>query len=266
MSQTFFSKQTPEEKISRFNQLVSLGEKMIVWQKGSQVKHSFKATHFDKDRNELVVDNEEVLFAVGSKLLGSFEVRGMNFFCELVISKSAKGYTLFNVGETLFKSERRSSYRLLTYPIYEVYALFHVDHLVENSSVVNLNTGISRKQLFKNFLKLVDKGDSEKQYVKVRVQDLSTTGLALHISELEEKFIVKDQVYKNLEIHFTDDVITIPEAKVVYVVPYIAEKSRKFKVGVNFPNLSSKIDNLLGKKINELLRSIDSNKDFENFI
>lgn len=266
MSQTFFSKQTPEEKISRFNQLISLGENIVVWQKGSKERHKFKASNFNKDRNELVVDNQDVIFLVGAKVLGSFEVRGMNFFCEMTISKSAKGYTLLHVGGTLFKSERRSSFRLLTYPIYEVYALFNVEHLSAESTVVNLNTGVSRKHLFKSFLKLVDKDNSDKQYVKVRVQDLSATGLALHISELEEQFIVKDQIYKNLEIQFTDETITIPEAKVLYVVPYISDKTKKFKVGVNFINLPAKVDDQLGRKINELLRQIDSNKEFEKFI
>lgn len=266
MSQTFFSKQTPVERESRFNQLVSSGEPLIVWKKGSSERHNFKATHFDKKANELVVDNGDIIYAVNAKVLGSFELRGMNFFCELNVLKSSQGYTLFKIGDILYKSERRSSYRLLTYPIYEIYALFHIDHLVDDDSVINMNTGMSRKNLFKNYLKLVDKGDAGNQYVKVRVQDLSATGLALHISELEEKFIVKDQTYKNLEIHFPDEVITIPEAKVVYVVPYIAGKGKKFKVGVNFPNLSSKIDIHLGRKINELLRQIDSNKDFENFI
>ncbi|HLW57663.1 MAG TPA: PilZ domain-containing protein [Bacteriovoracaceae bacterium] len=266
MSQTFFSKQTPDERASRFNQLATLKETIVVWKKGSAQRYKFQATHFDKKLNELVVDNGDIIFETQAKLLGTFELRGMNFFCELTVVKSSQGYTLFKLADILYKSERRSSYRLLTYPIYEIYALFHIDHLVEDSSVINLNTGVSRKNLFKSYLKLVDKGDSENQYVKVRVQDLSATGLALHISELEEKFIVKDQVYKNLEIHFPDEVIVIPEAKVVYVVPYISDKGKKFKVGVNFPNLSSKIDNHLGRKINELLRQIDSNKDFENFI
>ncbi len=266
MSQTFFSKQTPEEKTSRFNQLVSLGENIVIWQKGSKERHHFKPSYFDKDLNELVVDNKDVIFAVGAAILATFEIRGMNFFCEMTISKSSKGYTLLQVEGTLFKSERRSSYRLLTFPIYEVNAHFKIEKNAANSSVINLSTRSSQRDLFKSFLKLVDAEEEGKEILKIRVQDISTTGLALHLTELEEKFIVKDQIYKNLDIVFPDEKITIPEAKIVYVVPYIAEKIKKYKVGVQFINLSSSIDHQIGKKINELLRQVDSNKDFENFI
>lgn len=266
MSQTFFSKQTPEEKTGRFNQLVSLGENIVIWQKGSKERHSFKPSYFDEKLNELVVDNKDVIFAVGALVLATFEIRGMNFFCEMTISKSSKGYTLLQIPGTLFKSERRSSYRLLTFPIYEVYAHFKLEKTPGTSSVINLNTRSSQRDLFKSFLKLVDAEEEGKEILKIRVQDVSTTGLALHITELEEKFIAKDQVYKNLDIVFPDETICIPEAKIVYVVPYIAEKIKRYKVGVQFINLNSKVDHQIGKKINELLRQIDSNKDFENFI
>ena len=145
-------------------------------------------------------------------------------------------------------------------------ALFKIDKNAETSRVINLSTRSTQKDLFKSFLKLVDSEEEGKEVLKIRVQDISTTGLALHISELEEKFIAKDQIYKNLEIVFPDEKISIPEAKIVYVVPYIAEKIKKYKVGVQFINLSSTIDQQIGKKINELLRQVDSNKDFENFI
>ena len=84
---------------------------------------------------------------------------------------------------------------------------------------------------------------------------------------MEAQFFSKDIIYKDMKIHFPDKIISIPEVKVVYVVDYISSDRnlKKFKVGLNFPNLPPIIDDELGGKINQLLREIDFNKDFENF-
>jgi hypothetical protein len=59
----------------------------------------------------------------------------------------------------------------------------------------------------------------------------------------------------------------IPQVKVVYIVDYISrdKKIKTYKVGLHFLNLTTTVDEMLGRKINELLRQIDFNKDFENF-
>jgi len=103
--------------------------------------------------------------------------------------------------------------------------------------------------------------------VKYRVQDLSTTGLSLHIGELEAQLFSKDFVYKDMVIQFQDMKIVIPEAKIVYLVNFIAgdKNIKKYKVGIHFTNLPKIIDDQLGGKINSLLREIDFNKDFEKF-
>ena len=99
------------------------------------------------------------------------------------------------------------------------------------------------------------------------MQDLSATGLSLHVSELESRFFAKGISFKDVNIIFPDETITIPEVKVVYLVDFITgeRKIKKFKVGINFPDNPVTVDENLGRKINELLREIDFNKDFENF-
>ena len=73
--------------------------------------------------------------------------------------------------------------------------------------------------------------------------------------------------FKDVKIIFPDETIVIPDVKVVYLVDFITgeRKIKKFKVGLNFPNNPTSVDENLGRKINELLREIDFNKDFENF-
>jgi hypothetical protein len=64
-------------------------------------------------------------------------------------------------------------------------------------------------------------------------------------------------------------VITIPQVRIVYVVDYIfhgKKGQKKYKLGLHFENLPHAIDDLLGRKINELLRENDMNDEFEKFL
>lgn len=269
MSETYFSKLDPSEKSNRLAQFgLSKGE-VTLWVKGQNNKLSFRAIEFDKERSEIVLNSKESPFPKGTVLLCSFELRGMFFFSQVTCKTSIADHFLIEFKDTLFKSEKRGSYRLLTYPIYEVYSEFNLGESYESGNVINLKNRSNQTALFKNFLKLLaDKEDvSDHQSVKYRVQDLSTTGLSLHVGELEAQFFSKDFIYKNMKLHFTDKIITIPEVKVVYVVDYISgdKNLKKIKVGLNFSNLPAVIDDELGGKINQLLREIDFNKDFENF-
>lgn len=271
MSQTFFSKQTPEEKLSRLALLGNTRGAVIVWVKGTKDKRSYQVSKFDKDRMELVLDTKDKIFSPGETVLCTFELRGMNFFSEVIFQESISGYNVLQFKNTLFKSERRSSYRLLTFPIYEVWAEFDLGEAYEGGKVVDLKSGTSQTGLFKNFLKIVgdkNQGTDEKNRLSIRVQDLSTTGMALHVGELEAKYFRKDLVYHNINLRFTDEVIVIPEVKVVYVVDFLSNDKnlKKYKLGLHFDNLPTTLDDQIGKKINRLLRENDFNKDFENFI
>jgi hypothetical protein len=111
-------------------------------------------------------------------------------------------------------------------------------------------------------------GEESLRQVRIRVQDLSVTGMSVYLGELEVAHFEKERNFKNVTISFVDEIIEVPEVRVVYVVDYISgdKNLKKYKVGFNFPNLSSKMDDVLSKKINKLLRENDFNKDFENFL
>lgn len=269
MSETYFSKLDPKEKQSRLLQLGNSKGQVTVWVKGSQQKYHYSVLEFDKDRLEVILNTKDEMFSKGTELLCSFELRGMHFFSQVKTNKSIVGHFILEVPGILFKSEKRSSYRLLTFPIYEVYAEFDLGEAYQGGKVIDFKNRTNQTGLFKNFIKLVEGSEDEKkqQSMRYRVQDLSATGLSLHIGELEAQYFSKDCIFKAVNIQFTDEVIVIPEVKVVYVVDYIAgdKNLKKYKVGLHFPNLPSKIDDQLGKKINQLLREVDFNKDFENF-
>jgi hypothetical protein len=170
----------------------------------------------------------------------------------------------------IFKSERRTSYRLMTYPVYEVWAVFDLPEAYEGGKVVDLKTGSNQTGLFKNFLTIVEGGDADDRdgKVRIRIQDLSTTGMALHVGEQEVVYFKKNTVFSDVAIRFSDDEIRVPKAKIMYVVDYISSDKnlKKYKLGVHFEDLPTAIDERIGRKINELLRQNDHNKDFENFV
>jgi c-di-GMP-binding flagellar brake protein YcgR len=270
MSETYFSKLDSKEKISRLVQLANSRGLITMWVKGQKQKFIFKVLEFDKERLEIILDTKENPFPKGLSILFSFELRGMFFFSQATTNKSIVDHLILESKGELYKSEKRGSYRLLTYPIYEVYAEFDLGEAYEGGKVIDLKSRTNQTALFKNFLKLLeakDESDNQNQTVKYRVQDLSTTGLSLHIGELEAQFFSKDFIYKSVKIEFPDQTIIIPEVKVVYIVDYIAgdKNLKKYKVGLHFPNMPAAIDDQLGGKINQLLREIDFNKDFENF-
>ncbi len=151
---------------------------------------------------------------------------------------------------------------------------FDLGEVYEAGKVVDIKKRESGQTgLFKNFLKLVGNDTNSESpdatgKLKIRVQDLSTTGMAIHVGEIESKYFQKDLIYQNVEIRFSDEVIEVPAVKVIYVVDYISNDKnlKKFKVGLHFHELPTTIDDQIGKKINRLLRENDFNKDFENFI
>lgn len=272
MSQTFFSKQSPDEKLSRLSLLGSSKSEILVWLKGKKERFTCSVIKFDKDRLEVVLDTKDVLFPVGTKVLCTFSLRNMDFFSEVIFQISISGHGVLQFQDTLFKTEKRSSYRLMTYPIYNVYADFNLAEVYEGGKVVEMKSRTSQTGLFKNFLKLVDAkentGPTEGSQLQIRIQDLSTTGMSIHVGELEYQYFKKDFIFQDVGIRFTTEVINVPQVKVVYVVDYISSDKnlKKYKVGLHFSNLSVTIDEKIGKKINSLLRENDFNKDFENFI
>jgi hypothetical protein len=269
MSQTFFSKQDSTETLSRLMLLGSSRGVVTCWLKGSKDKQQYNVLKFDKDRLEIVLDTRDQYFNPGDTVLCTFDLRGMSFFSEVIFQISVGGLIVLQFKNTLFKSERRSSYRLLTFPMYEVWAEFDLGEAYQGGVVVDIKSKMSQTGLFKNFLQLVEgKDEADSNKLRIRVQDISTTGLALHVSEIEIPYFGKDVCYSNVAIRFSDEVIHIPQAKIVYVVDYFSQDRniKKYKIGVHFEELPTTVDLSIGNKINRLLRENDFNKDFENFI
>jgi hypothetical protein len=269
MSQTFFSKMDPLETESKLLHLGKSKGFVTIWEKGNKDKFKYQVSGFIKDRLEVSLNLREEKFTKDQSLLCTFDFRGMSFFAEVVAQRSINGYTVLLFKNPLFKLERRSNYRLLTYPIFKVWAEFDLDKTYEGGKVINLKNRTNQTELFKSFLKIIDeKGEDESNKLKILIQDLSMTGMSLTVSGVEVGFFKKGVVFNNVTIRFSDQFFLIPQAEIIYVVDYLAHEkgNKKFKIGVRFKNLPEKVQDDLAKKINTLLHENDSNKEFEKFL
>ena len=269
--QTNFTTLNESEKKSKLWQLSRALGKCTLWKRGDKDRISFRIKEYLRDEDRLILHREPGVFSTTQDVLGSFELKGVNFFFKSkVLQVSEDEIVLTTTGE-FYKSERRRNFRLLAYPLYEITANFVLPVGYEGGKVVDIRNKTNQTGLFKSFLKLVDPQASTEDQSKMRsrVQDLSVTGMSIHIGEVELEWFRAGEKMNNVEITLPNEILIIPTCKIVYVVDQIGHGDRqqkKYKVGLNFDDLPEKIELKLASSINGLLRTVDSNKDFEDFL
>lgn len=269
----YFKKLTESEKQSKLARLCTVNDSsVVVWLKGSKNKYTLKPSQFYKSKKEILITGDVPDNLFNKEVLVSFELSGLHFFgqSKLITQTSDKLYLDFNLVD-LFKSERRANFRLLTFPHQKVYLHIKVpSEEVEQSNIVQFNTKTSETGLFTNFLSLIGEKNSIKKiegYIKLRVLDISVTGLALRLGDIENKFLEKiGPKFTEMYLEFNENMIAIPEGEILYKLDFLApdRKTRMFKGGLKFSNIDTNLDEELSKIINETLRSLDS--EFEDFL
>lgn len=269
MSETQFSKLDAFEKSHRLSQLAAAKGKLTIWEKGKLDKFPAQATSYQKDRSELHLETPKPLFADGTGVLLNFNLRGMTFFAKGAMTVTANGEQFITIEGELYKSERRSNYRLLAYPQHAISVELDLGEPLEKADVIDLKSkkSSSKTGIFKNFLTLIKEETANTNNIRLKLNDLSTSGLSVNVNDLEVGFFKKDKTFSNAKLVFTDETVEIPELKVVYVVDVIGSGlAKKFKVGIHFEQITPKLEDLLSRKITRLLRDTDFDKDFESFI
>lgn len=270
-SQTSFTTLSTSEKKSKLRQIASQKSTCTLWIKGQKDRSTFKVKEYDKDLQQLAFHPEAMLLVGGAELLGSFELNGVDFFFKAKVLSQTKDALVLDAAGEFFKSERRQNFRLMAYPIYDITAGFKLTESYVGGKVVDIRNRSGQTGLFRSFLKLVDPSASDGlgETLRFKVQDLSVTGLSLFVGEIELPHFKTGDVFEALKLSVQGELIEIPKARIVYVVDQIGhgEKgAKKYKIGVHFENLPIETDQRLAGKINELLRQIDSNNEFEDFL
>ncbi len=264
--QTYFTKQNDKEKQSKLGQVGSNSLEVTVWEKGSTIREKFTASEFHREDFYLILNSTVKSDNSNKGVLYSFSINGVNFFGKGDLKELQKNRYHLSCLDDLYKSERRENFRLLTYPHHDAYIQIPVEESEEEASnVVDFKTKVSQTGLFKNFLDIV--GDEESNlkdgFVKFRVLDVSVTGLAFQIGEIEKEFIEKQQFIEPAFVFFKEE-LEIPKIEIRYIVPLIQRSGRAYKVGVKFIDIDTNIDLKLGNLINNAMRDFES--EFEDFI
>lgn len=269
-SKVHFTPLNRQELRSRIKSLISNNIELIIWIKGRAAKESYRALQLDADSQKITVKPYDSAQFVGKDILYKFEIAGSHYFGIGKLEKDSAGLVYIKYERKLYKSERRSSYRLLTYPTYDVKTYFTVSDDYQGENVVDIRTGKSQTNIFKNFLKIIgQKDETATGLISLRVLDLSVSGLSFIIGELEKNLFKENTELKSFMISFDGEEFEIPKANVVYVVDYIQSEKKnikQFKVGIKFSKVSINTDSRLGQKINKMLRENESNDEFEEFV
>jgi hypothetical protein len=182
--------------------------------------------------------------------------------------------------EHCFRIEKRSRERLLTYPVYEVYAYLKFQKATK-PNVIFFNKGEQKTRDFFSEIDNLQKnkiasmsqdlmaGDEE-DLIGFRVEDLSSNGLSFFASAKEKELVLDELqgVGFSLVLNFEMQVFNLEEAAIVYKMNYINSQFSgvpMYKVGINFkqsPSLKRKIEDVSGITIDLM----DYQKEFEEFI
>jgi hypothetical protein len=268
---THFTSLTEPEKKSKLWQLSSAKGKCTLWQRGQKERRPFRVKDFIREESRLVLHRETAPLSVGQDILGAFDLKGVSFFLRAKISKLDQDEVHLVVAGDFYKSERRQNFRLLAYPIYDITASFKLPARYEGGKVVDIRNKSSQTGLFKSFLRIVEplRSPDEQELLRIRVQDLSLTGMSVFIGAAELDWFRAGDLLPAVEVNLQGDELTFAGCRVVYVVDQIGRGDRQqknYKVGIRFEAMPGDLERRLAEKINGLLRSIDANKEFEDFI
>ena len=268
----FFKELNEKEKLSKlFHLTKSAKPRLTLWLKGTKDKFTLNAEEYFQHRKEMYVTGSFPEDFYDQTVLFAFELNGVHYFGEANIISFAKTKTYLEFKGKMYKSERRKNFRLLTYPHQQVFVhILTDDEELMESNVVSIKTGMSQTQIFKRFLGMVNAEDggerSMEGYIKLRVVDISVTGLGMHLSDLEKKKLPMQVNLGEMILDFNGEHIKLPGAKILYVLDGLAadKKTKIYKAGVKFLDMDISTDHVLAAKINKTLRTLES--EFEDFL
>lgn len=269
-SSPYFQLLNDDEKASKLALAVKAGSDVTVWEKGSKERASLLAAEFVRADERLLCSGSSDKGLSGKEVLFSFEANGLSFFGGGELKKIKPGLYALQATKKLYKNERRANFRLLTFPHHKVY--LHIaaeEEETAEGNVVGIKSGVSQTGLFKNFLKLIggsDEAGEKEGHISFRVLDLSVSGAALQVGELESGGFAPGSKTGPLVLEFNGEEEEIQDGEVVYNIDMIPSNNgqRLRKAGIKFLRVDTNQDQRLAKLINSALRDFES--EFEDFI
>ena len=278
-SQAYFQELNEKEKTSKLFQLARTGRELTIWEKGSPQRESFKAQEFNPDFKRILCLPPPASSLGNKQVLYSFELNGLFFFGKGELKAVGNGLNSLECQGKLYKSERRGAFRLLTFPHHKVFLHLKIAAKeLEESNVIGFKTGMSETGIFKRFLSLIGEkeGDGKKSgeeenlsyegHFRFRALDISVTGAAFQVGEMELKHFPKHKRTGKIHLEFNGKKETVPDAEVVYRSA-LAQKNKNhkaYKIGLKFKDVDLNLDQSLGRLINGAIRDFET--EFEDFL
>ncbi|MDO9183120.1 MAG: hypothetical protein Q7U04_11965 [Bacteriovorax sp.] len=278
-----FIKLTSEELSSKIALLVSNHDRVIFW-KTSPRYFEGKAASFEfKNRIYLNLERTGISIRIKNETVClNFTLNDIDYFLRgTVVEQDAESPNIkIELFEHCFRVEKRSRERLLTYPVYEVYAYLKFQKK-NKANIIFFNKGEQKSRDFFSEIDNIQKnkisqmsedlntGDEE-DVVGFRVEDLSSNGLSFFASTKEKEMVLDELQDTNfsLVLNFEMQVFNLLETSIVYKMNYINAQFSgvpMYKVGITFkhsPSLKRKIEEVSGISID----LVDYQKEFEEFI
>lgn len=266
----YFQQLIEKEKLSKLTQAGRSQSLLTIWLKGAKQKYKITCEEFMPKEQRLICSGLLAKDLVGNSVLFTFELNGLSFFGTGELKDLTKGRCALETNAKLFKSERRSSFRLLTFPHHQAYLHLPVNEEdVESGNVFGIKSGMSETGLFKSFLNLIkseEEGIEREGHAAFRALDLSATGVAIKVGPVEESHFEKGKKIGPVALALNEESVEIPDSEVVYKVDLVSQNGEKrvYKVGLKFLGVDEALDQRLVRLVNSALK--DFEEEFEDFI
>ena len=283
---TNFIKIETNDMVTKLSRLASDKGSLSVWNKGeSSVEYKANDSEMVDDESgkfmllKVFSEKEDTTF-LNKEILFSFSVMNFDYFGEGMFSKAVDDeFVTIKLASTIFRSEKRGSERLLTFPHHQVYAYFKItEEKDEMDNVISLaDLKNKAKKDKKGFDRMSETGtiqaaeleaDENEEVVGFRVLDLANNGISFLANEDQKSFFIEERLFDTFLLMFDGETYALNNGLLIYNVDYVAGKvddASVFKLGIKFDTHAELIENLksaLDKS--SIIQTV--RHDFEEFV
>lgn len=247
----YFLKIPVDELSSKFSRLVESKGEVKFW---GEDLNFFKGHMVSFGPRELKVESSSIYS--GSQIeCFSFQQDSFVYYGKILRFIYEKDIVRFFLDDFLFRTEKRTSPRLLTYPHFKAFAYFFgpVEGSVQQDNVVSINRmknqGIDEK--FKQFSRNILNGE---EVFGLQVIDLASDGLSL-LANSHEVELLENLSINEFNLHFESHYYPLTMKEVSYRIDFVSPKAPELKlkkVGLQIQSgheYREKIDQLLSDQI-----------------
>lgn len=283
---TNFIKIETSEMVTKLKRLSSDKGDVSIWNKGeSSIDYRANEAELVDDNTgkfvllKLFSEDKDESF-IGKYILISFSVMNVDYFGEgSFIKEEGSDFVTVKLNTTIYRSEKRGSERLLTFPHHQVYSYFKITEIKEEMdnviSLADLKTKAKTEK--KGFDRMSETGTIQaaeleagenEEVVGFRVLDLANNGISFLADEAQKQFFIEERIFDNFLLMFDGETYSLKNGLLIYNVDYVSgnpDENQVFKLGIKFDThveLSLRLKTALDST--SVLQTV--RHDFEEFV